>query len=115
MERQEALREIAALRHNLHINSRLRLEFLANISKLLRDYGISADDELLSSLILAVPEELWAKDPPMPPIAPMPPDAPAPPDAPTPEDEPSMPPVSPAEPDVVMPPVAPMPPEAAES
>jgi hypothetical protein len=110
MERQETLREIAALRHNLHVNSRLRLEFLANISKLLRDYGISADDELLSSLILAVPEELWAKEPPMPPIAPMPPESP------TPEDEPSMPPVSPSdEPDVAMPPVAPMPPEAPES
>jgi hypothetical protein len=112
MERQETLREIAALRHNLHINSRLRLEFLANISKLLRDYGISADDELLSSLILAVPDELWAKEPPMPPIAPMPPDAPMPSDAPMPPEAPAMPPVSPDEPDVAMPPVAPMPPEA---
>ena len=109
MERQETLREIAALRHNLHVNNRLRLEFLANISKLLRDYGISADDELLSSLILAVPEELWAKEePPMPPVAPMPPESP------TPEDEPSMPPVSPDD-DVAMPPVAPMPPEGAGS
>jgi hypothetical protein len=114
MERQETLREIAALRHNLHINSRLRLEFLASLSKLLREYGISADDELLSSLILAVPAELWAKDPPMPPIAPMPPEAPTPLDKPMPPEAP-MPPVSPDEPDVAMPPVAPMPPEAPKS
>ena len=107
MERQDALREIAALRHNLHINSRLRLEFLASLSKLLREYGISADDELLSSLILAVPEELWAKDLPMPPEAPMPPDAPKPPDKPMPPEAP-MPPVSPNEPrEAPMPPVAP--------
>jgi hypothetical protein len=107
MERQEALREIAALRHNLHINSRLRLEFLASLSKLLREYGISADDELLSSLILAVPEELWAKEPPMPPIAPMPPVAPSQPDKPMPPEAP-MPPLSPDEPpEAPMPPVAP--------
>lgn len=103
MEREETLREIAALRHNLHINSRLRLEFLASLSKLLREYGISADDELLSSLILAVPGELSAKgnepivpiEPPLapeespawpeepePPLAPEPPVAPEPPIAP---------------------------------
>src|SRR4051812_47036812 len=102
MQREETLREIAALRHNLHINNRLRLEFLASISKLLRDYGVTADDELLSSLILAVPDELSAKD-----DAPMPPDSPEsepmPPSAP--EDEP-MPPEAP------MPSEAPMPPEA---
>jgi hypothetical protein len=103
MQREETLREVAALRHNLHINSRLRLEFLASISKLLRDYGISADDQLLSSLILAVPDELSAGD-----EAPMPPDtAPMPP---TPPDEEPMPPAPPEE--EPMPPTAPMPPEA---
>ena len=102
MQREETLREIAALRHNLHVNNRLRLEFLASISKLLRDYGITADDELLSTLILAVPEELSAQDEaPMPPtspdVEPMPPTAP--------EEEP-MPPEAP------LPQEAPMPPEA---
>src|SRR5205085_179814 len=101
MQREETLREIAALRHNLHINNRLRLEFLASISKLLRDYGITADDELLGSLILAVPDELSAQD-----NAPMPPASP--------DDEP-MPPLAPEEepmpPEAPMP-EAPMPPEA---
>ena len=58
METQEALHEIAALRHNFHVNHRLRLEFLGNLSKLLRDYEIHASDELLGSLVLSVPEEI---------------------------------------------------------
>lgn len=112
MERIEALREIAALRHNLHVNSSLRLEFLNSISRLLREYGISADDELLNSLILAVPEELSAMSsdytptepdmPPLQPDEPMPPIAPE--ESPMPPLEPDMPPVSPDEP---MPPIAP--------
>ncbi|HEX8843574.1 MAG TPA: hypothetical protein VF791_02970 [Pyrinomonadaceae bacterium] len=107
MEREETLREIAALRHNIYINNRLRLEFLASISKLLRDYGISAEDELLSSLILAVPDELSAGNgapptstlssrEPVPPLAPMPPEAP---------DEEPVPPLSPEQEPV--PPLAP--------
>ena len=58
MTPQETLREVAALRHSFHANQRLRLEFLASVSKLLRDYGVEASDELLSSLILSVPEEV---------------------------------------------------------
>jgi len=58
MSTQETLHEAAALRHNFHVNHRLRLEFLGNLSKLLRDYGIQASDELLSSLVLSVPEEI---------------------------------------------------------
>jgi hypothetical protein len=96
MQREETLREIAALRHNLHINSRLRLEFLASISKLLRDYGITADDQLLSSLILAVPDELSASEAPIPPegepLPPTPPDEPLPP---TPPDDVPLPPEPP--------------------
>jgi len=77
MEKHKTLREVSALRHHLHINSGLRLEFLASIARLLREYGIKADDELLNSLILAVPDELWPQDgEPMPPKAPMPPVAP---------------------------------------
>lgn len=105
MQREETLRGIAALRHNLHINSRLRLEFLASISKLLRDYGITADDQLLSSLILAVPDELSVSfESPMPPVSP---DEPMPPLSP--EDIP-MPPLAPEE--DPMTPEVPMPPEA---
>jgi len=101
MQREETLREIAALRHSLHVNNRLRLEFLASISKLLRDYGITADDELLSSLILAVPDELSAQsEAPMPPTSPQ--EEPMPPTSP--EEEP-MPPEEPL-------PAVPMPPEA---
>ena len=58
MTPQETLREVAALRHSFHANQRLRLEFLASVSKLLRDYGVQASDELLSSLIVSVPEEV---------------------------------------------------------
>ena len=54
----EAQRQVAALRHALHINSRLRLEFLAGLSKLFREHEVVAGDQLLSSLILAVPDEL---------------------------------------------------------
>ena len=106
MQREETLREVAALRHNLHVNSRLRLEFLASISKLLRDYGITADDQLLSSLILAVPDELSAEgEPSQPPLSPdsepsqpplAPEQAPQPPEAPQPLEAPQ-PPVAPEE------------------
>src|SRR3954471_12193676 len=99
MQREETLREVASLRHNLHINSRLRLEFLASISKLLRDYGITADDQLLSSLILAIPDELSANSAPMPPegepMPPTPPDEPLPPTPPDDEPLPPEPPIPP--------------------
>ena len=58
METQETLHQAAALRHSFHANHRLRLEFLGNLSKLLRDYGIETSDELLGSLVLSVPEEI---------------------------------------------------------
>jgi hypothetical protein len=58
MQTQETLQEVAALRHNFHVNHRLRLEFLGSLSKLFRDYGIQASDELLGSLVLSVPEEI---------------------------------------------------------
>ena len=60
MQSQEAISEVAALRHAFHVNRRLRLEFLGGLSKLLREYGVSARDELLSSVILSVPEEVMS-------------------------------------------------------
>lgn len=54
----EDLREVAALRHSFHIDSRLRLEFLSVVSKLLREHEVPVTNRLLSTLILAVPDEL---------------------------------------------------------
>lgn len=54
----EDLREIAALRHSFHIDGRLRLEFLSTVSRLLREYEVPVSNRLLSSLVLAVPDEL---------------------------------------------------------
>ena len=64
MERQEDitgfadLREVAALRHSFHIDGRLRLEFLSVVSKLLREHEVPVTNRLLSTLIVAVPDEL---------------------------------------------------------
>jgi hypothetical protein len=54
----EDLREIAALRHSFHIDGRLRLEFLSVVSKLLREHQVPVSNRLLSSLTLAVADEL---------------------------------------------------------
>lgn len=56
--RQRRITEVAALRHVLQIKRRLQLEMLASISRLLREHEVNADDNLLASLVLAVPEEL---------------------------------------------------------
>lgn len=64
LERQEDitgfadLREVAALRHSFHIDGRLRLEFLSVVSKLLREHEVPVTNRLLSTLIVAVPDEL---------------------------------------------------------
>ena len=58
MTNQEALREVLAARHSLQVNPRLRLEFMASVSKLLRDHHVEAGEELLRSVVLAIPEEL---------------------------------------------------------
>jgi hypothetical protein len=52
------IRDAAALRHTFQVKKRLQLEFLAGLSKLLREYGVKADDELIGSLVLAVPDEM---------------------------------------------------------
>jgi outer membrane biosynthesis protein TonB len=56
--KQRRITEVAALRHVLQIKRRLQLELLASISRLLREHEVNADDNLLASLVVAVPEEL---------------------------------------------------------
>ena len=58
MTPQECLREAAGLRFRLQMNNRLRLESLAALSKVFRDFGEPIQDELLSSIVFAVPQEL---------------------------------------------------------
>lgn len=58
MSSTSMIREAAALRHAFQLNGRLQLEFLADLSKLLREHKVTTDDNLISNLILAVPDEL---------------------------------------------------------
>lgn len=58
MEPTLLIKDAAALRHTFQVRKRLQLEFLAGLSKLLREYGVNANDELIGSVILAVPDEL---------------------------------------------------------
>lgn len=58
MSTQESVHEAARLRFRFQMNNRLRLESLAAISKVFRDFGEPIEDELLSSMVFAVPEEL---------------------------------------------------------
>ena len=58
MDTSERLREVANLRYALQSKSRLRLEFLGELSKLLRVHGQPVRDEVLASLVLAIPDEL---------------------------------------------------------
>lgn len=58
MESQDTLREAARLRLRFQMNNRLRLESLAALSKVFRDYGEPVSDDLLASLTFAVPTEL---------------------------------------------------------
>ena len=58
METQERINEVMNLRFALQSKSRMRLEFLGELSKILRIHGHSINDEVLGSLVLAVPEEL---------------------------------------------------------
>jgi hypothetical protein len=58
METNEALRDIMKVRLRFHMNNRLRLECLAALSKTFREYGEAISDELLASIVPAIPEEL---------------------------------------------------------
>ncbi len=54
----DGLREVAALRHTILIDDRLRLEFLSNLSRLFREYEVPISNRVLGRLVLALPDEL---------------------------------------------------------
>jgi hypothetical protein len=58
MTTQERAMEAAKLRLRFQMNGRLRLESLAALSKVFREYGEPIREELLGSIVFAVPEEL---------------------------------------------------------
>ncbi len=58
MTAQQTIQEAARLRFRMQVNPRLRLETMAALSKVFRDYEQPIHDELLASLIFAVPQEL---------------------------------------------------------
>jgi hypothetical protein len=58
MENNESFREVSKLRLRFQMNNRLRLESLAALSKVFREFGEPLSDDLLSSLIFALPQEL---------------------------------------------------------
>lgn len=58
MTTEERMMEVAKLRLRFRMNNRLRLESLAMLSKLFREHQEPIGDELLSSIVFAVPEEL---------------------------------------------------------
>jgi hypothetical protein len=58
MDSGNRLQEVANLRFAFQSKSRMRLEFLGELSKLLRIHGHSVSDDVLATLVVAVPEEL---------------------------------------------------------
>ena len=58
MTTQERAMEVAKLRLRFQMNGRLRLESLAALSKVFREYNEPIREELLGSIVFAVPEEL---------------------------------------------------------
>jgi hypothetical protein len=58
MTTSERLMEVAKLRLRFRMNNRLRLESLAMLSRVFREHQEPIADELLSSIVFAVPEEL---------------------------------------------------------
>ncbi|MBV1777290.1 hypothetical protein KSF73_16335 [Burkholderiaceae bacterium DAT-1] len=57
MAKKTLQQEITALRAQFENNSRLRLEFLGQLSSLLRTHQIDISNELLRSLVLAIGDE----------------------------------------------------------
>jgi hypothetical protein len=55
---QQLMMDAAKLRLRLQMNARLRLEVVAALSRVFREYRDPVTDDLLSTLVLAVPEEL---------------------------------------------------------
>ncbi|MEA2204724.1 MAG: hypothetical protein QOE77_1500 [Blastocatellia bacterium] len=58
MDVRESLREAQNLRFRFQMNRRLRLECLAAVSKVFREQGEPISDELLSTIVFALPQEL---------------------------------------------------------
>jgi len=61
MTQQELAMEAGKLRLRLRMNSRLKLESQALLSRLFREHEVVVSDELLSRLVFAVPHELMAE------------------------------------------------------
>ena len=53
-----SLRDVENLRFRIQMNNRLRLECLAAVSKVFREFSEPINDELLSSIVFALPQEL---------------------------------------------------------
>jgi hypothetical protein len=58
MNARESLLDVENLRFRVQMNNRLRLECLAAVSKVFREFGEPIKDELLSSIVFALPQEL---------------------------------------------------------
>ena len=58
MEAHEPFRDIENLRFRVQMNNRLRLECLAAVSKVFREFGEPIADELLAGIVFALPKEL---------------------------------------------------------
>ncbi len=58
MEPRESFRDVENLRFRFQMNNRLRLECLAAVSKVFRDFEEPIADDLLASVIFALPQEL---------------------------------------------------------
>jgi hypothetical protein len=58
MNVNEPLRDVENLRFRIQMNNRLRLECLAAVSKVFREFREPINDELLSSIVFALPQEL---------------------------------------------------------
>ena len=58
MAARESLQEVENLRFRFQMNNRLRLECLAAVSKVFREFDEPISDELLSAFVFALPQEL---------------------------------------------------------
>src|ERR1700741_4797174 len=58
MEPRESFREVENLRFRFQMNNRRRLECLAAVSKVFRDFEEPIADDLLATVVFALPQEL---------------------------------------------------------
>jgi hypothetical protein len=61
MEEKERFQQMVSLREQVATNSRLRLELLAAVSRILRDHNVNVSDEVLSYLTVADIQELASR------------------------------------------------------